>query len=125
MFLEEARDAYAKQRYDLAVFLAEQALQLYLKAQLLRVLGDYPRTHSIRQLLVMLSRALGGDAEKEIVEFMGRERPRLSELEDVCIASRYGLRIYTREDAEDILSTVERVVALVEELLRRASRNNA
>lgn len=125
MFLEEARDAYAKQRYDLAVFLAEQGLQLYLKAQLLRVLGDYPRTHSIRQLLAMLSRALGGEAERVVADFMKRERSRLSELEDVYIASRYTLRVYTREDAEDILSTVERVIALVEELLGRASRDYA
>ena len=125
MFLEEARDALEKQRYDLAVFLAEQGLQLYLKAQLLRVLGDYPRTHSIRQLLAMLSRALGGEAERVVADFMRRERPRLSELEDVYIASRYTLRVYTREDAEDILSTVERVVALVEELLGRASRDYA
>ena len=125
MFLEEARDAYAKQRYDLAVFLAEQGLQLYLKAQLLRVLGDYPRTHSIRQLLAMLSRALGGEAERVVADFMRRERSCLSELEDVYIASRYTLRVYTREDAEDILSTVERVIALVEELLGRASRDYA
>lgn len=125
MFLEEARDALAKQRYDLAVFLAEQGLQLYLRAQLLRVLGDYPRTHSIRQLLAMLSRALGGEAEREIAEFMRRERPRLSELEDVYIASRYTLRVYTREDAEDILSTVERVTALVEKLLRGTPRDDA
>ena len=123
--MEEARDAYAKQRYDLAVFLAEQALQLYLKAQLLRVLGDYPRTHSVRQLLVMLSKALEGDAEEEVREFIRRERPRLSELEDVYIVSRYGLRIYTREDAEDILFTVEKVIAFVEKLLRHTTRNNA
>jgi len=123
--LEEARDAYAKQRYDLAVFLAEQALQLYLKAQLFRILGDYPRMCSVRQLLVMLSKALEGDAEEEVREFIRRERPRLSELEDVYIVSRYGLRIYTREDAEDILSTVEKVVAFVEKLLRHTTRNNA
>ena len=125
MFLEEAREAYGKERYDLAVFLAEQALQLYLKAQLLRVLGDYPRMHSVRQLLAILSKALGGNSEREIVDFMRRERPRLSELEDVYVASRYGIRTYTRDDAEDILSTVERVISLVERVLRHSTRSNA
>lgn len=121
MFLEEARDAYSRGRYDLSVFLAEQGLQLYLKAQLLRVLGDYPRTHSIRQLLSMLARALGGSTEERVREYMRRERPRLSELEDAYITTRYGVRIYTKEDAEDILRTVEEVVKLVEELLRDTS----
>ena len=125
MFLDEAREAYSRDRYDLVVFLAEQALQLFLKAQLLRMLGDYPRTHSVRQLLAMLGRALGKDAEKEITVFIRRERPRLSELEDVYIVSRYGFRTYTRDDAEDILSTVERVMSFVEELLRRIARDNA
>ncbi len=41
MYLEEAREALDKGRYDISVFLAEQGLQLFLKAQLLRVLGDY------------------------------------------------------------------------------------
>ncbi|NOZ89142.1 MAG: HEPN domain-containing protein [Crenarchaeota archaeon] len=52
-------DALEKRRQDVAVFLAEQALQIYPKAQLHRVLGDYPRTHSIRQLLALLAQALG------------------------------------------------------------------
>lgn len=43
MMLEEARDALGKKRFDVAVFLAEQGLQLYLKAQLYRLLGEYPR----------------------------------------------------------------------------------
>ncbi len=118
MFLEEARDALQRGRYDLAAFLAEQGLQLYLKAQLLRLLGDYPRTHSVRQLLALLARVLGGRAGEEIARFMKRMRPRLSELEDVYIAARYIAREYTREDAEDILSTVEEVKRLVTQLLR-------
>ncbi len=124
MFLEEAREAYRAKRYDVAVFLAEQALQLYLKAQLLRVLGDYPRTHSIRQLLTLLSKSLGREAEERVARFIREERPRLSELEDVYVASRYMLRTYTEEDAKDILFTVERVIRFVEELLGAAARNH-
>ncbi len=123
MFLEEAREAYQKERYDLAVFLAEQGLQLYLKAQLLRVAGDYPRTHSVRQLLSLLARALGGEAVEVVSEFSRRMRPRLSELEDVYIAARYTTRVYTREDAKDILETVEEVMRLVERLLKGAPRD--
>jgi HEPN domain-containing protein len=35
-------------------FMAEQATQLYIKAIILETGGEYPRTHSIRELIVML-----------------------------------------------------------------------
>ncbi len=40
--------------YDLAVFCLEQSLQLYLKAVLLELGIDYPRSHSVRKLLEIL-----------------------------------------------------------------------
>ena len=118
MMIEEAREALEKGRYDVAVFLAEQGLQLYLKAQLYRVLGDYPRTPSVRQLLALLARALGPGAESRVRRFSREKRPFLSELEDVYIAARYMLRVYTEEDARDIIGFVEEVIGFVEELLR-------
>lgn len=120
MYLGEAREALDKGRYDISVFLAEQGLQLFLKAQLLKVLGDYPRTQSVRGLLALLGRGLGDQWEEEIRRFMKRFRANLSELEDVYITARYTLRRYTREDAEDILRTAKEVIRFVEDLLRRA-----
>ncbi|AGT36154.1 hypothetical protein N186_09090 [Thermofilum adornatum] len=38
-------------RYDIALFHLEQAVQLALKAYLLRTIGDFPRTHSIKDLV--------------------------------------------------------------------------
>ncbi len=124
MMLEEARDALRKKRYDVAVFLAEQGLQLYLKAQLYRLLGEYPRTHSIRRLLALLAKSLGGRAEEEIARFSREKRPFLSELEDVYIVARYTPRTYTEEDARDILGFVDEVIGLVEELLRASTRDS-
>ncbi len=122
MMLEEARDALRKKRYDVAVFLAEQGLRLYLKAQLYRLLGEYPRTHSIRRLLALLAKSLGDGAEEEIARFSREKRPFLSELEDVYIVARYMPRTYTEEDARDILGFVEEVIGLVEKLLRASTR---
>ena len=124
MMLEEARDALRKKRYDVAVFLAEQGLQLYLKTQLYRLLGEYPRTHSIRRLLALLAKSLGDRAEEEITRFSRTRRPFLSELEDVYIAARYTPRTYTEEDARDILGFVEEVIGLVEKLLRASTRDS-
>ena len=43
-FLETALTQAKAGMYDLAVFSLEQSLQLFLKATLLRVGADYPRT---------------------------------------------------------------------------------
>lgn len=55
--------------YDLAAFSLEQALQLSLKAHLLKLGVDYPRTHSVRKLLRMIYRVTG---RKEIEEPLSR-----------------------------------------------------
>lgn len=109
-FLEEARSALNRGFYDVACFLAEQSLQLYLKYVLLRVIGDYPRTHSARTLLGEISRALGS---VELEEFSRANRARLSALEDAYMMARYFVKEYTREDAEDMIRLVEEVVSIV------------
>jgi HEPN domain-containing protein len=38
-------------RYDIALFHLEQAAQLALKAHLYRTVGDFPKTHSLREVL--------------------------------------------------------------------------
>jgi hypothetical protein len=38
-------------RYDIALFHIEQAVQLALKAYLFRVFGDFPKTHSVKELI--------------------------------------------------------------------------
>lgn len=84
-FLEEARHALDRGFYDVACFLAEQALQLGLKARLLELLGEYPRTHSVRKLLGELGRVTGS---RELEEFAARNRAWLIALEDVYVAAR-------------------------------------
>ncbi|MEM2882883.1 MAG: HEPN domain-containing protein [Candidatus Bathyarchaeia archaeon] len=48
----------------LAAFSLEQSLQLFLKAKLLERGVEYPRTHSVRKLLEMLSEVGGGGKGK-------------------------------------------------------------
>ena len=54
-FLKEAEEAADA---DLAVFFAEQAMQLYLKAVFYELFGERVRGHSLRELLGILSRSL-------------------------------------------------------------------
>lgn len=109
MFLEGSKHALNSGFYDLACFLAEQALQLYLKSLLLELVGDYPRTHSIRQLLGELNRVL---KLHELEEFVNASRARLLALEDAYLMSRYYVREYEKGDAEDMIKLVEELISL-------------
>ncbi|MHA1253664.1 MAG: HEPN domain-containing protein [Candidatus Helarchaeota archaeon] len=40
-FLDSAKERYEKRDWDLTCFFSEQALQLYLKATILELRGDY------------------------------------------------------------------------------------
>ncbi len=67
-FLELARLSLERGLVDLAVFNAEQAAQLRLKATLLRLQGSYPRVHSLRYLLSSVSRILDDMGLSELSE---------------------------------------------------------
>ncbi len=115
-FLELALEAHRRQQYDAAVFLAEQAVQLRVKAALLRLAGYYPRTHSVRLLLGELARLVGRELRRRIEEFVRENRSLLSELEDAYLIARYAPKQYTREDSEALLGIAERAIRLVEEV---------
>ena len=113
-FLEEARAALRRCSFDVSCFLAEQALQLYLKSVLLRVVGEYPRTHSVRRLLGELSRILGS---RELEEHVKANRVRLSALEDAYLMARCFVKEYSREDAEDMVKLVEETLSVISRAL--------
>lgn len=113
-FLREAESALSKGFYDVSCFLAEQALQLFLKYVLLRFVGDYPKTHSVRRLLGEVCGLLNSE---ELEEFNKANRVRLSALEDAYLMARYFLKEYTKEDAEDMIKLVEEVIEIVDRVM--------
>ena len=113
-FLEEARIALKRGAFDVACFLAEQSLQLYLKFVLLKVLGDYPRTHSVRRLLGELNRLLGSE---DLEEFVKANRFRLSVLEDAYLMAGYFVKEYDAEDAEDMVKLTEETIEIINRTL--------
>ncbi|MFQ6076915.1 MAG: HEPN domain-containing protein [Candidatus Bathyarchaeia archaeon] len=110
-FLEEARGAFKRGHYDLSCFFSEQAVQLYLKSVLLKRVGDYPRTHQVRLLLSEVSTDVPLEA---INEFLRDNRARLSNLEDAYLMARYTTKVYTKEDAEDMVRLADELVSMVE-----------
>ena len=113
VFLEEARDDVERGRYWLACFHAQQFAELALKAVLVRLVGSYPFTHSLVELLEALE-ALGYSVDEELYTIA-------EALEKHYTRARYpgvGLSIYDRRAAERCISHAERIRRLVEEILK-------
>ena len=109
-FLNGAKERLKAEEYDVACFMAEQAVQLHLKAVILDLSGEIPRTHSIRKLLSILSSLL----EKRL-EF---DRKSLIFLESMYINARYLNVEYEREDAEEAIKIAEEVIELVDRVCK-------
>jgi len=105
-FLEGAKERFEKNDWDLTCFMAEQSVQLFLKATILEKGGEFPRTHSLRQLFSILSNLI----EKSELKY---DRRSLLFLESAYLNSRYINFSYNEEDAEEILKIVEEVLELV------------
>jgi HEPN domain-containing protein len=112
-FLATAELQIDKGFYDLALFSLEQALQLYLKAVVLRLGVDYPRTHSVRKLLELVYKLTGSD---EVEKFFSNYAIELGVLEDAYITLRYIPREYTREEAKRLLGVVREVIEVVNKI---------
>jgi len=111
-FFETALMQIERGFYDLAAFSLEQSLQLFLKACLLKLGVDYPRTHSVRRLLELIAEVSGRDEVRGLLQGFAVE---LGALEDAYISSRYVGREYTREEVERLRRVVEGVKRVVGE----------
>jgi len=96
--------------YDLAAFSLEQALQLFLKALLLRLGVDYPRTHSVRRLLELIHQISG---RQEVGELLRRLVLELALLEDAYVTSRYVPRDFSKEEVMRLKDAVDEVMRVV------------
>lgn len=86
-FLENAKDLLQKGEYSLAAFNLEQTSQLYLKYYLFLKLKDFPKTHSLSELLLDIGEVYG---DKQAVEKLRiKNASVIGDLEQAYISSRY------------------------------------
>ncbi|BAB66176.1 HEPN domain-containing protein [Sulfurisphaera tokodaii] len=109
-FRKDAINAYNEGYYDISCFYAEQAVQLRIKAYMLRNLGFIPRIHGIRDLLSIIYKYT---RDKKIMEFISENRDLLKELEEGYTETRYGSIDYTEEDAKECLNIMEKLFNLI------------
>lgn len=95
---------------DLAAFHFHQAAELILKYALFRKAGDYPRTHSIRRLIGLLSRSTGDEG---IMDFLRENIDALSNLENAYMTSRYLPADFYKEEVESMREVVRAIFDLV------------
>lgn len=105
-FLLRAIECLNSKDYDLASFLSEQAVQLYLKSILLEEIGDYPRTRSISVLISILKKLTNYNL---LLKFLEEKRNEIRFMEDAYIASRYLVREYT-ESAKTLVDIAKEVL---------------
>lgn len=112
-FYETACMQIDKGFFDLAAFSLEQSLQLYLKACLLKLGLEYPRTHSVRRLMELLYEVTGREEIKMLVSKFSVE---IGALEDAYITSRYIARTYTPEEVTRLKRVVEELTHALREI---------
>lgn len=119
-FLQIADELIRSRDYDVAVFALEQAVQLRIKALLLRLFGEYQRTHGVRELLGMLSARLEEAGFSELAErvrmFVADNRGYLWVLEEAYTMARYGARSYGEVEAKNLREIVLKLWELLEEV---------
>ena len=110
-FEDMAKFNFEKKRYDLAMFCLEQASQIYIKAKLLELIGEFPRTHDLVELLKELSVVY---KTKEIEKFVDENITSLTKLVDAYIASLYYTRKFYKEEVEESFSLLSKLKELLE-----------
>ena len=96
--------------YSLALFHAEQAVQLAMKHVLFMKIGDFPKTHSLSRLF----KEAGKVEEKALREYE-ENLELVYVLEDAYITSRYLPREYDEEIARRAVSFAEKMVREAEQ----------
>ncbi|GBC68586.1 hypothetical protein HRbin01_00269 [archaeon HR01] len=110
-FLDNARYLLGRGVYDLSSFSAEQAVQLYLKSKLLEVVGDYPTTYSVINLLRLLMAAA---KDLRLERFIDERWSELRRLEEAYLSSRYFYSSYEKRDAEDLVDIASELISILE-----------
>ncbi|WP_290597162.1 MULTISPECIES: HEPN domain-containing protein [unclassified Archaeoglobus] len=113
-FLKNAVQLIDQGVYDLAAFNIQQHVELYLKYKLFLLIGNYPKTHSIKKLLKGIGIATG--KENEIISFMEENIDRISNLENAYIISRCIPSEFEKKEVENMLEVAEKIRKLVDGL---------
>ena len=85
----------------------QQSLELTLKSILLKSAGDYPRTHSLRDLLKLAHESSGETCGEKTYLLLNQYSFQLNMLEDAYSTSRYFQKSFDEEDVKKLYEITE------------------
>ncbi|MGC8514659.1 MAG: HEPN domain-containing protein [Thermoplasmata archaeon] len=98
---------------DIGSFSANQSLELYLKALMLKDMGDYTHIHDLKTLLRNLS-AVSDQNIREKIEFLLKEKSLiLSLIQDAYLTSRYFFTSYSADDLREMISIIKSIQEMI------------
>lgn len=113
-FLRDSELAIKEKRWNSAAFHLEQACQLYLKYFLFQKLADFPKTHSLRELLTDIGKAYS--KEKLVKNFIKKNEETIFDLEQVYITSRYLPVEFSKKQVEKMKKFCEKLLKFLKKL---------
>jgi HEPN domain-containing protein len=110
VFRRDAEFDFKNGDYDICMFHLEQGFQLLIKAKLLEVKGSYPRSHSLRRLLLELAESWNREG---VVRFIGEYMTVLRDLERAYISARYFYEEFFEEEVKRAFQAYEKLKELL------------
>lgn len=98
---------------DIGAFSANQSLELYLKALMLKELGDYPHTHDLKNLLRNLLEVSNQSVKKKIDQLLKEKSLILSLIQDAYLTARYFSISYSADDLKEMISSIKEIKGLL------------
>lgn len=114
-FLEDAQYDISRKKWFAAAFHLEQTVQLYLKYSLFKKLGDYPKVHSLEELLRGLKKVYP-ENRKEIERILKEKASVIGDLNQAYITSRYLPIEFNQFQIENMLKFTKELIKFLEKL---------
>jgi HEPN domain-containing protein len=113
-FLKDAEYDLSQEHYSLAAFHLEQSLQLLLKYYLFRKLKDFPKIHSLTQLLKEVGKTY--QKEKMVEELIQKNINLIADLEQAYLSSRYLPVEFYKEQVENMKVFTDNLIEFLKKL---------
>jgi|BEDMetMinimDraft_1075159.scaffolds.fasta_scaffold14671_1 Uncharacterized conserved protein related to C-terminal domain of eukaryotic chaperone, SACSIN len=97
-FEKKAKEAYEEKRFKFVLFFVEQSIQLYLKYILYKNLGEYPKTHKLKEIIEDASLI-----SKDFLNFYNKFADIFDLVEESYITARYLDKEYSEVSAKKVL----------------------
>ncbi len=114
-FLDTAEFQIGRGFYTVAAFSLHQSLELFLKAKLFSSGVEYPRTHSIKTLLEILSEVFPEACSDSANELINAHLLEYALLEEAYITARYYSRDFSGEEVARLMKAVRESVKRIGE----------